>query len=540
MRAYATRYAVVTLLAACGLPLFGSLAGCSKTGRPPAEPERPNVLWVVWDTVRADHLSLYGYERDTTPRLNAWARGARVFDDCRATASSTTPSHASLFTGLYPCEHATHADHPLLSDRFTTMAEMAQRAGYRTYLFAANPHVSKQENMHRGFDTEEHPWDAEHRDEAYRIVDAKLDPADRSSELSIGLQQEQVNIWHIKACGELAESSLVKWLGRTDPQKPYFAFLNYMEAHRPYIPTRAARQQFMTPEQIELSYRIDRSWVPMWAHTFGLREYSAAELELMARVYDACLYELDQLFAHLLETLEAGGHLKNTIVILTADHGEHLGEHHLLDHQYSLYDPLIHVPLIVYYPPKFAPGHERRPVMHFDIMPTLLEILKIDPPAGWQSRAVSLLSPQVERMRLAEFLGVFDAPFAAIRRYWPTWDPTPWTRQLRAYRSGAYKLIWASDGRHELYDIAADPGELVNLYTTDAARARALLSELDGFLAKLQQWQPSAEEPEHRLTPEERARLAGLGYAEPEPEGPTTSPSGQAPASANTQESREE
>ncbi len=119
----------VALLAALGCP-------------PPAPPAPPNILWVVWDTVRADHLSLYGYERETTPRLDAWAAGARVFDDVRSVASYTLPSHASMFTGLLPSEHCTHNDHKRLDDRYTTLAELLREAGYQTFLFSSNPHVS--------------------------------------------------------------------------------------------------------------------------------------------------------------------------------------------------------------------------------------------------------------------------------------------------------------------------------------------------------------------------------------------------------------
>jgi arylsulfatase A-like enzyme len=104
-------------------------------------PRRPNVLWIMWDTVRADHLALYGYQGGATPNLDRWAADARVFENCLSTSGYTLPSHASMFTGLLPSEHCAHNDHTLLDDSYTTIAELLRSVGYRTYLYSANPHI---------------------------------------------------------------------------------------------------------------------------------------------------------------------------------------------------------------------------------------------------------------------------------------------------------------------------------------------------------------------------------------------------------------
>jgi len=129
--------------------IFALLHGCPGCGGPQA-PERPNVLWILWDTVRADRLSLYGYEKPTTPFLEQWARDALVFEDCLSTANYTVPAHASFFTGLLTSQHGAQNGRLYLDDEFTTIAEVLQSAGYRTYLYSANPHIAAEENFDQG------------------------------------------------------------------------------------------------------------------------------------------------------------------------------------------------------------------------------------------------------------------------------------------------------------------------------------------------------------------------------------------------------
>jgi len=514
------------------LILLIPLASVTPVACAEATPKRPNVLWIVWDTVRADRMSLYGHSVATTPKLEAWAKHARVFDDVVSTASTTTPSHAGMFTGLLPTQHDTHNAHPWLEDGHTTLAELLKQAGYSTYLWAANPHISKTQNFQQGFDHEAHPWDPKYRERAIEIVQAKME-GDRTSEIGNQRRKKELGPWAIKAAGELAELDLLEWLDGREPGTPYFAFVNYMEAHRPFIPTREARQRVMPPEMVEPSYRVDRSWIPMWAYTFGLSEYSEAELELMARTYDATLTELDDLFAHLLESLEARGQLENTAIILTADHGEHLGEQHMLDHQFSLYAPVINVPLVIRYPARIEPGRDARPVMNFDIFPTVLDLAAVELPADFVTRSRTLLDPAAKRIRIAEYPAVFKKAIPEVVEKYPTWDPTPFARRLRTLHEDAYKLIWGEDGRHELYDVVSDPREERDLVGQRPELAKRMVELLDSQMAGL-----SVEVRERSVPPElpaqQREMLEGLGYlpgGEDEAEPPGAKPTEPAPPS---------
>jgi arylsulfatase A-like enzyme len=320
----------------------------------------------------------------------------------------------------------------------------------------------------------------------------------------------RTSAWGIKATGELAQRGVETWLKQCDPERPFFVFLNYMEAHRPYIPPESYRQRMMSPEQVKLSYQVDRSWLPWWAYTFRLHTYSDQQLAITAGTYDAALAELDDLLHNLLTSLRASGHLRNTIVVVTSDHGEHLGEHHMLDHQYSVYEPLVRVPLVIHYPPRFEPGRDLRPVSTIDLFPTLLELAGVDPPADLRSRAVSLLTPREERDRLVEYPAHFSEGFERIQQVYPDWDPSPWQRSLRALFRGDCKYIWSSDGRHELYNIRADARELNNL-VDQAELAEPLAAALAEVVAALRQ-PGEIETPQRTYSETELQVLKSLGY----------------------------
>jgi arylsulfatase A-like enzyme len=483
--------ALLCLIPACSTPESKSPVG------------RPNVVWVIWDTVRADHMSLYGYGKPTTPRLDAWAKSARVFERCAATAGQTVPSTASMFTGLLPSTHGANPEWSWLDERFPAIAELFRDSGYRTYLFSANAYLSSEHNFHRGFDLEEHPWDERYADEALRIVQAKLagHPGLMSRKLAGGAKPGD-----LKSAGVLAARGLGQWLAASDADKPFFSVLNYMEAHRPYIPPQEYRERMLTAEQVEASYGVR---MRVWDYIFGLHEHTAEEIELIAGTYDAALAELDDRFAELLDGLAEAGRLDNTIVVLTSDHGEHLGDHHRLGHQFSLYEGLIHVPLVIHYPARFEPGRDARPVSGLDLFPTLLDLAGIDRPETSRTQGVSLLAPDEDRVRLAEYPVAHAAVETAAKRH-QDWDPSPWRRQLRAVYHGEWKQIVADDGHRELYRFTKDPGEAEDLTARDPAAAERMTTLLREFVSTLERWQPEGAAPE--ISSEQYERLKALGY----------------------------
>ncbi len=474
--------------------------------------DAPNVLLIVWDTVRSDYVSAYGHQKSTTPKLDAWARDARIFEDCISPGSTTLPTHASIFTGLLPTEHGVSHARERLDDSFDTLAEHLQRGGYRTYLFSANNFISDDFGFAQGFEKTEHPWSERFAARAFEIVKAKV-AEDRSSELTdrvargpeFAIRVRQ----NIKAAGELAVEGVCDWLKQGDAKKPYFVFVNWMEAHRQLIPPRKYRERFMTPEQVERSYKIDRRWSTTWEYTAGLREFSDDEIALTRATYEAAIAELDDLFASLLEGLRNLGKLDNTIVIVTSDHGEHLGEHHMLDHQFSVHEELLRVPLVIHDPRAFPAGRESRPVMTQDLFATLLSRAGLPAPRTAR-HSLDLRSPQAARPRLSEYPAAMLDPLKDLLKAHPDFDLKPWARSLRAWRSGDFKLIRSSDGRHELYNLKLDPSEQKNLALSDSAAVDRLMAEMMSFKKLLRR--PPAPAKPNQISDDANARKTATGY----------------------------
>jgi len=487
------------------------LAACSagETGPPeteraapdPVRVSRPNVLWVVWDTVRSQNMSVYGHERPTTPHLERWVSGARVFDDAISAAATTTTSHASMFTGRLPFEHRVGNEHSRLAPSFPTLAEILAESGYRTYLFSANPYLGPETALDRGFQTSERPSSPRFAADFARIRRQKVRDYVRA-----GASGQEFNF--LAASGTLARQGLLSWLERSDGGAPFFAVLNYMEAHLPLAPDRRYRERLMTPEQVRRSYELPLHGMPIWTFTAGLTELSEEQIEIARLTYDAAIAELDALFQDLLEHLDEQGALADTLVILTSDHGELLGEHHMWNHQFALYDELLRIPLILRHPERVPPGRDARPVMNLDLFPTVLEVTGSTGPRG---PGVSLLSPFDRRLRLSEYpypAGIF---VDLVQREHPDFDKTPWQRSLRSLRSGDLKYIRASDGSAELFDLARDRSEQRDLSRERAAEAERLDGELRDLTRGLTP-PPDAGEPA-RFDERTRAMLEALGYA---------------------------
>lgn len=456
-------------------------------------------------------MSLYGHSKDTTPYLEKWAKKGLVFDNCISVANCTVPSHASMFTGFMPSEHGLKNTKAHLNDSFKTVAELLKDSGYQTYLFSANPHIGKENNFIQGFDLFEHPWSQQYAKRACSLLIKKVVAEDKSNDLPIRIKSGAVSSWEVSACGELAQDSIEKWLAGIKRNRPFFAFLNYMEAHQPYLPSRAHREKIMSPEQIQESYNVDRSWNKLWSYSFGLKEYMEEEIELTRLTYDAALLELDELFERLMVYLEDNGYMDNTVVILTSDHGEHLGEKHMLDHQHSVYEPLARVPMIIRYPKQIPSGRSQDPVMNYDLFPTVLGLAGIEMPIEIPSKAISLFNPHKQRKRIMECLDYSLLGVNIIKRLYPEFNPTPWQRKLRAVYEDHYKYIWTSDNKSELYDLEADPDEVINLINVERETVSELIDIHKQWISNLK---PIAIKSHTvpLMTEEQRKRLESLGY----------------------------
>ncbi len=444
----------VDLFLACAV---ASSAALEKEPSKSVPAPRPNVLLIVMDAVRPDHLSCYGYPKATSPNLDRLAREGTLYETCITAGSWTLPSLASLFTGLYQRDHEVSSRNLRLSGSFFTLAEILKSAGYATVGFSANAWVGDFSGLNQGFDEFTDVWRG--------LDDARGDDG-----------AEVCNQW------------IFDWLETSyNDSRPFFMFVLFFEPHFPYRPPPAYREKFL-PENADrdLLTRL-RNWEHPREVGYILKvpgmEITPNELLLLESQYNGEIAYMDQRIGELLEELERRKILDNTITILTSDHGEHLGEHGLLDHKMSLYEEVIRVPLIIRYPERVPAGQRiRSQVQNLNLLPTILKLCGVTSPAKQLFDPLPLrASPGGEqRFAFVEF-GPPDMFLDVMREAFAEFDSSRFSRSLKAVRTLEQKLIWSSDGRHELYDLVSDPGETKNLFEKQPELAGKMLKALDDF-----------------------------------------------------------
>ena len=333
--------------------------------------------------------------------------------------------------------------------------------------------------MAQGFARVEHPWDPRHRPQARAALARKVRGGDSRTGVAERLRQGTETDQDLRMGGRLARVGLLDWLDRRPAAGPWFAFLNYMEAHHPLLPPDSLRARVMSASEVAASRTQDQSWSRRWSHVFGLQPLAPSQIALIAKTYDAACAELDQLLEQLIGDLQGRGDLDNTVVVLTSDHGEHLGEHGLLDHRYSLYEPLLRVPLVLRLPRDPEPGRSADPVMVHDLFPTLLELAGVASPPLGKGGGRPLLATNPARARMALYMNDFRVPRCVMESAPPGMDPTPWTRRLWALYDGRWKLLSSEIAPPRLFDLAADPAEEHDLAATRPERAAEMLDALE-------------------------------------------------------------
>jgi arylsulfatase A-like enzyme len=329
------------------------LAEARQAASPHPPDGAPNVLLIVLDTVRADRLSVYGYGRPTTPTLERLAKRGIRFDEARSAAAWTLPSHASFFTGRWPHELGVVWKAPLRT-RYPMLAEYLGSRGYETAGFVANTsYCSYDAGLHRGFaHYQDYPVDLAHL-RPFRTAILGEFAWNAATWLAISSQMDRhspVLRWLLapdrKDAGAINDEFL-GWLShRSDRERPYFAFLNYYDAHAPYLPPEGTRFRFGPGPQTLVDFFI---LVERWREIDKLR-LTQKYIDLILDSYENCLAYLDWRLGRLFAELQQRGELKRTIVIVTADHGEELGDHDLFEHGQSLYRPETRVPLLFMLP----------------------------------------------------------------------------------------------------------------------------------------------------------------------------------------------
>ena len=470
---------VCSLLAACG-------AG-------PARESAPDVVLVVLDTLRRDACDpslgekggesvlstlAQGLPGGLTPNLAALAREGVVFTQAFSAAPWTVPSHASILTGLLPSSHGCIARRPRLIHPERTLAELLRAKGYQTAAFFSNPWLSERASgVLRGFDVQEES------------------PIGGLGVLATGRGDQG---------GARTLGNVERWLGERDPDRPLFLFVNLFEAHLPYDPPLSVRRSFSPPLPDDDQVSIQ------WGHEFnaGLHPSDQVDWERVRRLYAADVHQVDRLLGRLIGILKGAGLYDDTLLVVTSDHGENLGDHGLMEHQFSVHETLLAVPLVVRWPAGH-PGSSSLPVSTADIFATVAKSAGVIPD-GPRPHSLPLSPGEEGDPRRAIFSDYFQPHpelIALLHSLNPKGNFAAFEQARRTVRSGPMRLTVTSGGGVRLYDMQADPPQEHDL---SAERPR-VLTRLERLLAEVPIDMPTGEVPV--MDEATRAKIEGMGYA---------------------------
>lgn len=508
-------------------PRAGAAKGTKARKGKARKGKHPNVVVVIWDTVRADHLTPYGYRLDTTPVLDAFAKEGAVFERAVSPGMWTLPSHASMFTGLPVSEHGANATHKWLDNRFLTVAEHFGSEGYATYLFSANPYVQDNKNMGQGFDAREHPWTDRWKKPTKQATQQKILDEDASNALGPKWKQTLYPTGRLqdnrKDAGAVTSDALFAFVDEQAGDRPFFAVLNYMEAHVPRVPSLASRQALFDEETIQAQLTLDQAFPFLLAYTVRKHEFTDDEVAVITSTYDATLRDLDVAFEALLDGLRERGVLDDTIIVVTSDHGEHLGEHHRIGHKYSVYNPLVRVPLIVRYPAAIEPGTRvAQPVSNLALFASLTDYAGLPTPDQPVLPSLRKLADQPDAV-FSELVAATPMALDRVSKVHPDLDRAPWMRTYVSVETDDTKCIEISDGTREVYAMPDDALETQDLSASDPERTEAACAKITAWKSGLDLYDASksgpGEGPSSEMSAEERAQLEALGYIQGDDEG---------------------
>ena len=444
----------IILATVCVMLLVSSCRKGKTPGSGGANGPRPNIIVLTVDTLRADHMALYGYHRNTMPAIGAFAETAVVFDQAVVSRGNTRASYASMLTGLYPFHHGVYNNNTVLHENFTTLPEILKSADYYTACFVSNfVLVGELSGCDQGFD----------------IYDDRVEDREANR-----------NNYERSAAGTL--KAILEWL-ETGPPQPFFLFTNFIDPHGPYLPPEKFRGLYKSGKERILNRKQIFSYQRV-ADSLNYYDYVDR--------YDGEIRYVDEALGQLIEALKSKGLWDDAIVIFLSDHGESFGEHNVFfTHQYYVFEETVRVPLAIRLPPDGKTQSTPLPPRvsglgsPMDLMPTILNYLDISfkDKIDGQSLLPILNGAEVsDRMIFLEF------PEASI--------PSQRIPVSFAVRSATHKLIrvFQPDTRQPMgqvvFDITADPLEQRAIRYDDGIELhRKLSKQMDAMLKRVQKYE---------------------------------------------------
>lgn len=424
-------------LAAIVAIAFVAATGCARE-------RRPNVVLIVIDALRKDALHVYGNALPVSPAIDALAaRGVR-FDHHLSHASQTVPAMLSLLLSRLPSDHGFSPpnpgilaiDRPRYPDEFVFLQEVFQQAGWATAGFTANPYLGERNGFDQGFD-------------------------------SFGSIQDS---------GEALNGAAFAWFAQQATARPFFLYLHYMDVHQPYRPLASDAQRFVAANGGAL---LDENR--------AVPDADPRDLDFTHATYQACVAHADALVAALLAKLDAVGASDDTLIVLTADHGEEFGEHGGIGHGRTIYGEVVRVPLLMVWPGRIEPGRRVAHLsQHLDLAPTILSLVGLEAPSSFTGRSVFEPADAVI-LEMARWRGIAD---------------------------GASKWIWnPATGVQQLFALSDEHDRAPRDEPSVAAPLRA---QLESYLAGEARRPaiPVAERTGAQWSEDEQQRLRALGYTQ--------------------------
>ncbi|MFT7670241.1 MAG: arylsulfatase A-like enzyme [Planctomycetota bacterium] len=415
---------------------------------------QPNIILVTVDTLRADHMSAYGYYRETSPNLERLASKGVLFESAYSTMGTTLPAHLSIMTGLYPHQHGYVANHGAMSGGFQSgagrraIAEFLSKDGYRTAAFVSGPTVAKITGLNAGFDE----WD-QHEFVALKSMASTSRPSSETVEKAIN------------------------WLENA-PSEPFFLWVHFWDPHEPNIPEEPYAAHFQSdaaqelliderkiqPEVLAENFdeeELARLFSPAWGRNGGEIELPTIDREAIRQLlnrYDADVLATDAALGRLMDSLSDRSFFDDSLFIFTSDHGQALGQHDWLEHG-RIQGENVHVPLVMYFPGDVIeqPMRVSDVVSSVDIFPTIMARLDT------VSAAELLDQASGEDLFSGEYLRRFAYSQRSVRER--DWEPGADEKDGLKFglTTSRWKYYHRPEGTDELYDLSVDPGELIDV-----------------------------------------------------------------------------
>lgn len=421
-----------------------------------------NVVLITIDTLRSDHLGCYGYTRETSPNIDRFAEESVLFENARATCSATAPSVASILTGAHPASHGVARNGSVFPDVVQSAAEMFRDSGYVTRGIVSNPTLGPDLGFGQGFDQFGLPSDLNSKG-----------PGRFGGPPVAQEAVEAIRQWH-------------------ETGDRFFLWTHFMDPHGAYAPPEEYQALFPSADYevdgpgslvlIETNYGMNV--VPKYQRLTGQRPGDMLEVADIRARYDAEIRYVDVHVGRILDELTTLGMLNDTVVVLTADHGESLGEHeYFFQHGWYLYDDCLKVPLLFRVPGQEGGLGVAAGVSLVDLLPTILDIAGIAVP------------PQIEGSSLVGWHSDMEGRAAYSQTYYGNqltsltvdglkvvYTPPPPDPSKDDRKVDGWKDYWPDETRFEFYDLAADPGELNDLAASGGAEFSELRQQLTMWL----------------------------------------------------------